>query len=171
MALIEHLERDHWREFLRDIFAYTLDVLKNDRFRHLGSAADDLRGWLTAGGIPKVKERLNRQMEMRRFPPAQQAEINQFLEQLVREHRGQLLELTTGGILPPTLHNRLATQAFSKAEFVDLLSRILAGERPFEDWMRAHGHSDQDIAETYQIVDRWLIEHGLIPPPAGSSLH
>lgn len=71
MALIEHLGRDHWREFLRDIFAYTLDVLKNDRFHHLGSAADDLRGWLSTGGIPKVKEHLNRQMEMRRFPPAQ----------------------------------------------------------------------------------------------------
>jgi hypothetical protein len=54
---------------------------------------------------------------------------------------------------------------------VDLLNRILAGERPFEDWMRAQGHSDQDIAETYQIVDRWLIERGLIPPPADSSLH
>ena len=58
MALIEHLERDDWQEFLRDTFAYTLDVLKHDRFRHIGSAADDLRGWLTAGGIPKVKERL-----------------------------------------------------------------------------------------------------------------
>jgi hypothetical protein len=171
MALIEHLERDHWREFLRDTFAYTLDVIKNDRFRHVGSAADDLRGWLTAGGIPRVKERLNRQMEMRRFPPAQQVEINQFLEQLVREHRSQLLESTTGGVLPSTLQDGLAAQGFSKSALVDLLNRMLAGERPFEDWMRAHGHSDQDIAETYQTVDRWLIEHGLIPPPAASSLH
>ena len=171
MALIEHLERDHWREFLRDTFAYTIDVIKNDRFRHVGSAADDLRGWLTAGGIPRVKERLNRQMAVRRFPTTQQAEINQFLEQLVREHRGQILEFTTGGILPPTLQDGLADYGFTESQFEDLLSQILTGERPFEDWMRAHGHSDQDIAETYQIVDRWLIEHGLIPPPAGSSLH
>jgi hypothetical protein len=171
MALIEHLERDHWREFLRDTFAYTLDVIKNDRFRHVGSAADDLRGWLTAGGIPRVKERLNRQMEMRRFSATRQAEINQFLEQLARENRGLLVELTTGGVLPSTLQDGLAAQGFSKSALVDLLNRILAGEQPFEDWMRAQGHSDQDIAETYQIVDRWLIERGLIPPPADSSLH
>jgi hypothetical protein len=171
MALIEHLERDHWREFLRDTFGYVLDMLKHDRFRPVGSAADDLRGWLTAGGIPRVKARLNQQMAMRRFPATQQAEINQFLEQLVREYRGPLLELTTGGVLPPILKQQLADDGFTESQFEDLLSRILTGERPFEDWMRAHGHSDQDIAETYQIVDRWLIEHGLIPPPAGSSLH
>ena len=41
----------------------------------------------------------------------------------------------------------------------------LAGKWSFEDWMRTQGHSDQSITETDQIVDRWLIEHGLIPPP------
>ncbi len=67
MALIEHLERDDWRELPRDTFARTLAVIENDRFRHVGSAADDLRGWRAAGGIPRLKERLNRPMEMRRF--------------------------------------------------------------------------------------------------------
>ena len=37
--------------------------------------------------------------------------------------------------------------------------------------MRVYGHADQGIAETSQIFSRWLIEHGLIPAPAGSSLH
>ena len=40
-----------------------------------------------------------------------------------------------------------------------------------EDWMRAYGQADQGIADASQIVSRWLIEHGLIPPPASSSLH
>lgn len=171
MALIEHLERDNWREFLRDTFKYTLDVLKNDRFRSVGSAADDLRSWLAAGGLPRVKEHLNRQMEMRRFSEAYRAEVHQFLEQLARENRGLLLELTVKGVLPSTLQDGFSAYNFTESQLADLLDRILAGERPFEDWMRAHGHSDREIADTYQRVDRWLIENGLISLPAGSSRH
>ena len=155
----------------RDTFAYTLYVLKNDRYRRVGSAADDLRSWLATGGIPRVKECLNRQMAMRQFSEARRAEVNQFLEHLAQENRGPLLELITGGVLPSTLQNGLGDYGFTPSQFEDLLNRILAGERPFEDWMRAHGHSDQDIAEIYPIIDQWLIEHGLIPPPADSSLH
>ncbi len=33
MSLIENLDKDHWGKFLRPMFGYTLDVLKNDRFR------------------------------------------------------------------------------------------------------------------------------------------
>ena len=43
MALIEHLEQDNWQDFLRGSFEYTLEVLKNDRFRSVGSSVDDLR--------------------------------------------------------------------------------------------------------------------------------
>jgi hypothetical protein len=171
MALIEHLERDDWQGFLRTSFEYTLDVLQHDRFRTVGSAVDDLRSWLAGGGIRRVQERLNHQMAMRRFSEVRQAEVNQFLEQLAREHRRPLLELTTGGVLPSTLQVGLAAQGFSESQLADLLYRILAGERPFEDWMRTHGHSDQDIADTYRLIDQWLVEHGLIPPPAGSNLH
>ena len=42
MALIEHLERDGWEEFFRGSFRYALDVMKHDRFRSVGSSADDL---------------------------------------------------------------------------------------------------------------------------------
>ncbi|MDZ7621264.1 MAG: hypothetical protein U5O69_02085 [Candidatus Competibacteraceae bacterium] len=71
MVFIEHRERDDWRELPRDMFAHTLAVIENDRFRRVGSAADDLRGWRAAGGIPRVKERLNRPMEMRRLSAPQ----------------------------------------------------------------------------------------------------
>ncbi len=43
MALIENLEREGWEEFLRNCFQYTLQVLREDRFRSVGSSVDDLR--------------------------------------------------------------------------------------------------------------------------------
>ena len=119
MALIEHLERDNWREFLRDTFKYTLDVLNNDRFRSVGSAADDLRSWLVAGGLPRVKEHLNRQMEMRRFSEACRAEVHQFLEQLARENRGLLLELTVKGVLPSTSQDGFSAYSFTESQLAD----------------------------------------------------
>ena len=42
---------------------------------------------------------------------------------------------------------------------------MIAGERPFEDWMHAHGRSDEEIAEIYQLIDEWLMQKGIIPPP------
>jgi len=165
MALIEHLERDGWREFLCSTFEYTLDVLKNDRFRQIGSAADDLRSWLAAGGVARVRAYLNEQMERRQFSTARQTEVNKCLEYLVRKHRGLLLELIAQGILPATLQEKLACLDFSESELMDLFARVLAGERPFEDWMRSNGRSEQEIAEIYQIIDQWLLDEGLIRPP------
>lgn len=165
MALIEHLERDNWQDFLRRSFEYTLDVLKNDRFRIVSSSVDDLRSWLGYGGVSRVKEHLNNQMDMLRFSATRKAAVNEFLDQLVRENRRQLLDLMAEGILPPTKQEWLSACGLSEPQFEDLLSRILAGERPFEDWMHAHGHSDEEIAEVYRLIDQWLIEHGIIPPP------
>ena len=53
----------------------------------------------------------------------------------------------------------------SETDFRDLLNRMIAGERPFEDWMHAHGRSDEEIAEIYQLIDEWLMQKGIIPPP------
>jgi hypothetical protein len=53
----------------------------------------------------------------------------------------------------------------SGIQFQDLLNQILAGERPFEDWMHAHGRSDEEIAEVYRLIDQWLMQCGMIPPP------
>jgi hypothetical protein len=124
---------------------------------------------LVAGGIRRVQERLNYQMEMCRFPPARQTAVNQCLQQLVREQRGALLDLMAGNILPTTQQDWLAACGLSDTLFDELLNRLQAGERPFEDWMHAHGHSDQDIAAVYRQIDEWLIRHGILCPPASNS--
>ena len=92
MALIEHLERDRWEEFFRGVFRYALEVMKHDRFRSVGSSADDLRSWLARGGVARVGEHLDTQMEMRRFSPSRRAAVSACLEQLVRENRRALLD-------------------------------------------------------------------------------
>lgn len=167
MALIEHLERDGWEDFFRDIFRYTLDVLKNDRFGPVGSSVDDLRSWLAAGGVAQARKCLDEQMEMRRFHPSRRSAVNDWFEQLVRENRDALLHLTIEGVVPAPTPRRLDARGVPEQDIRDLVRRMLAGERPFEDWMYAHGHSDEEIAETYEMIDRWLMQEGIVskPPP------
>ena len=172
MALIEHLEDDRWEEFFRGVFQYTLEVMKHDRFRSVGSAADDLRSWLARGGVARVRERLDMQMEMRRFSPARTASVRDFLEQLVRENREALVDLTATGVIPAGGQVRMDASGVSETDFRDLLDRMAAGERPFEDWMHAHGRSDEEIAEIYQMIDEWLMQKGIIPsPPSAPGLN
>ena len=163
MALIENLEHEGWEKFLRDSFRYALEVLKNDRFRSVGSSVDDLKSWLTAGGVIRVREHLNKQMEMRRFPLARKSAVNDCIEQLVQENRGALLDLMADGIVPDTRRDQFEIYDLSKQDFQDILSRIIAGKRPFEEWMHAHGHSDEEIEEIYRIIDQWLMQKGIIP--------
>ena len=42
---------------------------------------------------------------------------------------------------------------------------MMKGERPFEEWMYAHGRSDEEIAEVYGVIDGWLMQHGIIEKP------
>ena len=163
MALIENLEHEGWEKFFRDSFLYALEVLKNDRFRPVGSSVDDLKSWLTAGGVAQVCEHLNKQMKMRRFLLSRKSAVNDCIEQLVRENRGALLDLMADGIIPDTRQERLEACGLSEQDFQDILSRIIAGERPFEEWMHAHGHSDEEIEEIYGVIDQWLIQKGIIP--------
>ena len=165
MALIEHLEGDGWEEFLGDMFRYTLDVLKDDRFRSVGSSVDDLRSWLARGGVARVRECLDEQMEMRRFSPERRAAVDRCLEKLAQDNRGALLHLAAEGILPPPAPEETDLRGVSELDIQDLLSRMMAGERPFEDWMHAHGHSDEEIAEIYGVIDRWLMRNGIISKP------
>ena len=67
------------------------------------------------------------------------------------------------GIIPDTRQERLEACGLSEQDFQDILSRIIAGERPFEEWMHAHGHSDEEIEEIYGVIDQWLIQKGIIP--------
>lgn len=159
MALIEHLERDGWEEFFRDIFEYALDVLKNDRFRPVGSSVDDVKSWLAAGGVARVRELLDDQMEMLRFSPSRKSAVQDCLARLAREHRDALLHLTSEGIVRSPPLERLDAGDASAKDVQNLFSRLRAGERPFEDWMHAHGHSDEEIEEIYRAIDRWLMQN------------
>ena len=54
----------------------------------------------------------------------------------------------------------------SATDVQDLLGRMLAGERPFEEWMHAHGRSDEETAEIYRLIDQWLMKEGVVPSAA-----
>jgi hypothetical protein len=99
MSLIEHLDQDHGEEFLRSTFEYVLYVLEHDRYRPVGSGADDLRAWLARGGMPRVKERLTEQMAQRQFTPEQQAAVHRTLAQLEASHRDALQALIAAGVI------------------------------------------------------------------------
>jgi len=165
MSLIEHMDREGWQEFLHNTFEYVLDVLKNDRHQSVGSAADDLRGWLARGGVGRVKEALTDQMNRQRYSSEKIETVNNYVDQLAIEYRQQLLDLTVNGEIPAAQQEWTAIEDLTVVNIGELLDRMLAGERPFEDWMYAHGHSVQDIAEVYQEIDRWLLEKGGAPMP------
>ena len=165
MSLIEHLEDDGWEEFFRGSFGYALEVMKHDRFRSVGSSVDDLRSWLARGGIARVREHLDRQMDMRRFSQSRRTAVRNCVDQLVRENRRELLDLIAAGVIPAGGQVPLDACGVSETDFRDLLSRMIAGERPFEEWMHAHGHSDKEIAEIYKLIDEWLMQKGIVPPP------
>lgn len=165
MALIENLEHDGWEDFFRNCFEFTLEVLKEDRFRPVGSSADDLRSWLAAGGVPRVRDHLAEQMRRRGFSADHQAAVNHCLDELVEQHPGALLDLMAAGVIPGSAQDSLAACGFSEAEFGELIERLKRGERPFEEWMHAHGHSEEEVAEIYRVIDTWLMQAGIIPPP------
>ncbi|MEA1051176.1 hypothetical protein U5801_15385 [Lamprobacter modestohalophilus] len=100
MALIENLEHEDWEDFLRSCFLYTLEVLKEDRFRSVGSSADDLRSWLAAGGVARVRHQLGQQMHRRGLSEDRQVAIHQCINELAEEHCGALLDLMETGVIP-----------------------------------------------------------------------
>ncbi len=80
------------------------------------------------------------------------------------------MELVNQKVIPPEQKKILLECGFSEVDIEDLINRIMTGERPFEDWMYAHGYSDEDIKKVYTIIDNWLMEQGIIPIPA-SKIH
>jgi hypothetical protein len=172
MALIEYLEHDDWREALRRSFEGAIRLLQTDRFRMTSSSIDDVRSWLTSGGVSRVQLQLDRQMEGRRFDDAHQRKIRDFLEQLVQENRRSLMQLIADGIIPWNQADFLVTCGIAESEFDAMWQQIATGANPFETWMLANGHSQATIDQLYQIIDRWLIKAGLrLPePPIDPSL-
>lgn len=165
MALIENLEHEGWEDFLRNCFRFTLEVLREDRFRSLGSSADDLRNWLTTGGVARVRYHLGEQMRRRGLSTERQAGINRCIDDLVEQHRVALFDLMAKGIIPGSTQECLASCGFAEEQFGELIDRLVRGERPFEEWMCAHGHSQEDVAEIYRVIDTWLQKSGVVPPP------
>ena len=100
MALIEYLEHDDWRSVLRRSFEGAIALLQTDRFRPTSSAIDDIRSWLTSGGISRVQLQLNRQMEERRLTVDRQSEIRDLLLVIVQENQRPIVQLMADGIIP-----------------------------------------------------------------------
>jgi hypothetical protein len=166
MALIEYLEHENWREALRRSFEGAIALLQTDRFRPTSSAQDDVRSWLTSGGVSRVQLQLNRQMEGRRLASDHQREIRDFLGQLVQEKQRPLMQLMADGIIPWNRSDFLVTCDISESEFDAMCQHISSGANLFETWMLANGYSQDRIDQIYQIIDRWLRETGLsFPPP------
>ena len=163
MALIENLERNNWREFFSGMFEYTLWTLRHDRFRHVGSSVADLRSWLVAGGIARGRHRLEEGMSMRKFPEGRVIEIREQVGQLASDHRSELLALARDGIIPSA--GAADAGGLSVADVEDALRCIERSERPFEEWMYAHGHSYEEVIEVYKSIDKWLVADGIVEAP------
>ena len=158
MSLIEYLEHDNWHEVLRRSFEGAINLLQTDRFGRCSSAVDDIKSWLTCGGVSRVQLQLNRQMKGRRLDEERQNEINNLLEQLVQENQRSLLQLIADGIIPWNQADFLTTIRISEAEFDVMWEHISAGGNFFETWMLANGYSQDQINQIYQIIDRWLVK-------------
>jgi hypothetical protein len=158
MALIEYLAKDDWREFLQPRFPHILKSMKQGDYNYGGSATDDLRGWLAAGGVSRIKYRLENQMRDLRFPADKQAELLACVDQLAREHRLSLLELIGQGRIRAPQAEWLTACHLTQAQFDVALPRLLAGEKTFVDWMAAHDYSAEEIAALHHIIDEWIAD-------------
>ena len=164
MALIEYLENDNWREALRRSFEGAIYLLQTDRFRLTSSTIDDVRSWLTSGGVSRVQLQLDRQMKAYRLASDYQREIHDFLGQLALENQRPLMQLIADGIIPWNQADFLVTMGISESEFDAILQHIEDGVNPLETWMLANGYSQEIIDQIYRIIDRWLVVNGLSFP-------
>ena len=124
-----------------------------------------MRGLPTRGGVPSVRKYLNGAMERRGgFTPECKRAVIDLIDRLAREHRDALMDLTAARIVPAPAGTWPGAGDPSTPDVRGILDRIMAGERPFEEWMRAHGHSDGEIAEVYASIDRWPIDNGIVSP-------
>ena len=173
MALIEYLEDDNWRSVLRRSFEGAIALLQTDRFRSTSSATDDIRSWLTSGGVSRVQFQLDRQMEGYRLTLERQSEIRDFLLVLAQENQHPIVQLMADGIIPSNKADFLVTCGISESEFDEMWQQVLSGANPFETWMLANGYRSEQIDKIYQIIDRWLVKTELSFPqhPDNSNLN
>lgn len=164
MALIEYLEHDNWREILRRSFEGAIALLQTDRFRPTSSAIDDIRSWLTSGGVSRVQLQLDQQMKECRLAVDRQREIRDFLLALAQENQRPIVQLMADGIIPWNQTDFLVSCGISESEFEEMWQQTLSGANPFETWMLANGYTSEQIDKIYQIIDRWLVKTELSFP-------
>ncbi len=157
MSLIENLDGPGWKNFLAGVFATTLDVLDGDAHRWAGSSVDDLRTWLRTGGLAHARGRLDEQAIRRGFSSEHRVEILHAFDELVVRHRARLVRLAVRGVLAASSATApLRIELPRGVDVEDLLARAAVGERPFDAWIRANGHTEAEIAAVYEIIDAWL---------------
>lgn len=158
MALIEYLDRDDWRDVLRRSFEGAIALLQRDRWKMTSSSTDDIRSWLTGGGINRVLLQIDRQMDNYRLASERQREVRDFLEQLVQENQQSLIQLMADGIIPWNQADFLMACGIGESQFDEMWQQISANENPFETWMLANGYSQETINQIYRIIDSWLLK-------------
>ncbi|NEO84518.1 MAG: hypothetical protein F6J87_09720 [Spirulina sp. SIO3F2] len=171
MSLIERLEFGDWQGFLEQSFETAIQLLAEDRFQWAGSSVDDLKSWLATGGVHRVQQHLNRQMNVRRFSIEHKKAVNKFLSKLVQRNRCELLSLMADQVIPMTQAEWLAVCGLSGTQFDELLSRLLAGENPFEEWMHQQGRSQSEINAVYRCIDDWLLNNQINMLPNDPNLN
>jgi hypothetical protein len=159
MSLIEYLEGDNWQEVLRRNFESALWLLKTDRYGMTSSAIDDLKSWLAIGGVNRLKEQLDRQMHLRRFSTAKQAEINAYVDQLTHDHWAQFLDLMAAGILPGNLPELINILGLSETEFTTVWQQSQEGNNGLGQWLEAQGYTHEKLAPIYALIDQWFQEN------------
>ncbi|BDA71691.1 hypothetical protein CAL7716_058570 [Calothrix sp. PCC 7716] len=168
MSLIELLEDGDWRTALRRSFEGAIRLLQTDRYGRCSSAVDDVKSWLTSGGVSRVKLQLDRQMEYRRLDEEHQKGIRDFLGQLIQENQRPLLQLMADRIIPWDKSDFLATCSTSESDFEKMLEQITSDAKPFENWMLANGYTQEHINYIYKMIDEWLVKNGCVLPRAKS---
>lgn len=165
MSLVEHLDKDEWATYVRSAFNVALDVLATDPFRVTSSSVDDVRAWLLRGGVSRVRQALAEQMDQCRLPDARKAAVNELLGQLVTENRHRLLRLFGASGVAISSDEALSVLGFAPDDVGALWDRMLAGERPFEEWMAAQGHDVNEVSRIYAAVDGWLLNRSILLDP------
>jgi hypothetical protein len=131
MALIEYLERGDWRGVLRRSFEGAITLLQTDRFRPTSSAIEDVKSWLTNGGVSRVQLQLDREMKGRRLEENHQREIRDFLEQLIQENQ-RARHRTALEIFRPSEREILCISSQVLAEFYSYVTNPSILANPLE---------------------------------------
>jgi hypothetical protein len=152
MALIEHLDSDGWAESLSHFFGSAVKLLKEDRFRFAGSSIDDIKSWLTAGGVSRLKHHLNVQMAELHYPDDKQVAVQQRLDQLVQSHRLELLDLLALDVIPLNWQNLLDICGWSQTDVAVLARRTGDGDHPLVEWLAAQGYSQDAISIFHRLI-------------------